>query len=209
MKLRITTSGVAAILLLLSTIVQNLSFGQSAANREYLGAILPPELTRYAGVEVPSQENIAIRSDDAGPYLEFRLIPGQARKNNGIRAEVSVNYPFKLATWCATHGRCVSGGFQGRRSPEPLVGLGQWHDQPDPTQAKRGMTFPPQSAVSFNYVRLDGKDFLSLLVVSPKMTRIVSSDQARFLAFDDVVLKWSQGSDGKLPFTWIAQRSLS
>lgn len=201
MKLRNTTSSVTTFLLLLSALVQNLSFGQSAANREYLGAILPPELTRYAAVEVPSQENIAIRSDGAGQYLEFRLIPGQARKNNGIRAEVSVNYPFKV-------GDVVRYAWK-MRLPEDFKGddpqnrwwvMGQWHDQPDPTQGETWDDFPGRSPpVSFNYVRLDGKDFLSLLVGSPKMTRIGLIPIRRgFWHSIDVVLKWSQGADGKV-----------
>jgi hypothetical protein len=49
---------------------------------------------QYAGVEVPSRENIQVLSDATGRCLEFRLVPGQAKKNNGIRAEISVDYPY-------------------------------------------------------------------------------------------------------------------
>jgi hypothetical protein len=57
-------------------------------------------LIRFAGIEVPSSNNIHILSNSAGRYLEFRLLPGQTPKNNGIRAEVSVDYPFKVGDVC-------------------------------------------------------------------------------------------------------------
>jgi hypothetical protein len=72
------------------------SVNQAHDNARLLEAILPPDLRRYAGIEAPSDENIRILSDPAGEYLEFRLVPGQAKKNNGIRAEVTVNYPYQL-----------------------------------------------------------------------------------------------------------------
>jgi hypothetical protein len=84
-----------ATLVLVAAAGRNCSFGQGLSDKDYLAALLPAELLRYAGVEVPSRENIRILSNSTGRYLEFRLVPGQAKKNNGIRAEITVNYPFK------------------------------------------------------------------------------------------------------------------
>jgi hypothetical protein len=75
---------------------QHNSGRQPLSEKEHLSAILPQELIRYAGIEVPSRENIHVLSDGAGRYLEFRLVPGQPKKNNGIRAEISVDYPYSV-----------------------------------------------------------------------------------------------------------------
>ena len=80
----LATSPVAiGVLCLISAYGQNSSPGQALDQKEYLRAVLPPDLVRYAGIEVPAQENIRILSDASGRYLEFRLVPGQAKKNNG------------------------------------------------------------------------------------------------------------------------------
>lgn len=96
MKTSQMASAVALLLLLPAAFGQERSPGQLLSERDDLSAILPEELIRYAGVDVPSQENIQILTDSAGRYLEFRLVPGQTKKNNGIRAEISVDYPYKV-----------------------------------------------------------------------------------------------------------------
>ena len=53
--------------------------------------------------------------------------------------------------------------------------------------------------MSFNYVRKDGKDFLSLLVGSPRMKSagLLPIHRGVWHALD-VVIKWSQSADGKV-----------
>ncbi len=81
------STAITALFVALAWGLHPAGLAQVPAEREYLAAILPPDLIRYGGVEVPSSDNIRILSDGAGRHLEFRLIPGQAKKNNGIRAE--------------------------------------------------------------------------------------------------------------------------
>jgi hypothetical protein len=53
--------------------------------------------------------------------------------------------------------------------------------------------------VSLNYGRKDGKDYLSLLVGSPKMKSVGLVPITRGVWHSlDVVIKWSQGSEGKV-----------
>ncbi len=192
---------IIASVLWLSAFAQSCCFGQTPGEKDYLGAVLPPDLMRYAGVEVPSEENIHIRSDSHGRYLEFRLIPGQARKNNGIRAEISVNFPYKA-------GDIVRYKWQMRlpddfKADEPQNRwwvMGQWHDQPDRTKGETWQGFPGRSPpVSFNYGRRDGKDFLSLLVGSPRMKSVGLLPITRGAWHSiDVVIQWSQASEGKV-----------
>jgi hypothetical protein len=51
--------------------------------------------------------------------------------------------------------------------------MGQWHDQPDRTQGETWPDFPGRSPpVAFNNDRVDDKDFLSVLVGSPKIKSV-------------------------------------
>lgn len=190
-----------AATLLVGGLTRHNCWGQALGEKEYLSAALPQELMRYAGIEVPSRENIQVRSDSGGRYLEFRLVPGQAKKNNGIRAEISVDYPYAV-------GEIVRYKWEMRlprdfAADEPRNRwwvMGQWHDQPDKTKGETWQGFPGRSPpVSFNYGRREGKDFLSLLVGSPKMKSVgllpITRDTWHAL---DVVIKWSQGDDGRV-----------
>ncbi len=175
--------------------------GQVQDDKGYLSAVLPPGLIRYAGIEVPSQENIRVLSDGAGRYLEFKLIPGQARKNNGIRAEISVNYPYHAGEVVRYRwSMCLPEDF---KADEPLNRwwvMGQWHDQPDRTKGETWEGFPAHSPpVSFNFRRADGKDYLSLLVGSPhtKSAGLLPITRGAWHSLE-VIIKWSQGADGRV-----------
>ena len=56
---------------------------------------MPESLLEFAHVEVSAIENITIVGERAGQHLGLHLLPGQKKKNSGIRAEISVNYPFQ------------------------------------------------------------------------------------------------------------------
>lgn len=167
----------------------------------YLNAILPPGLRGYAGIEVPSEENIDLLSDGAGEYVEFRLVPGQARKNNGIRAEMSVNYPYQVGDVVRYQWKMrLPEDFKADEPRNRWWVMGQWHDQPDPAKGETWAGFPGRSPpVSFNYLRKDGKDLLSLLVGSPRMQSagVLPIRRGVWHALE-VVIKWSQSADGKV-----------
>jgi hypothetical protein len=188
-------------LLLAAVSALHCCFGQVFTEKEYLAAVLPPELIRYAGIEVPSQENICILSDDSGRFLEFRLVPGQAKKNNGIRAEISVDYPFKVGEVVRYRWKTrLPQDFQGDDPQNRWWVMGQWHDQPDRTKGETWQGFPGRSPpVSFNYGRLDGKDYLSLLVGSPNMKSVGLLPVTRGAWHSiEAVIRWSPGADGKV-----------
>ncbi len=185
----------------LSALVHSCCFAQTAGENDYLGAVLVPELIRCAGVEVPSQENIHTRSDSTGRYLEFRLVPGQAKKNNGIRAEISVDYRYNVGDVVRYKWKMrLPEDFKADDPQNRWWVMGQWHDQPDRTKGETWQGFPAHSPpVSFNYGRRDGKDFLSLMVGSPRMKSVGLLPITRGAWHSiDVIIKWSQGSDGKV-----------
>jgi hypothetical protein len=85
MNFRQIAAALAGLLIFLTASAQNAS--DRFDERRYLEAILPPDLRRYAGIEVPSEENIHIlsdKSDKAGEYLEFRpgTWPGQEEQRH-------------------------------------------------------------------------------------------------------------------------------
>ncbi len=188
-------------LLLTAASLFNCSFGQARGEKEYLEAVLPPDLIRYAGIEVPSRENIRIVSDNAGRYLEFRLVPGQAKKNNGIRAEISVDYPYKVGDVVRYKWKMLlPEDFKADEPENRWWVMGQWHDQPDRTKGETWQGFPGRSPpVSFDYCRVHGKDFLSLLVGSPTMKSVGQIPIARGKWHTiQVLIKWSQSAEGKV-----------
>jgi hypothetical protein len=106
-------------------------WGQASGEKEYLSAVLPQELMRYAGIEVPSRENIQVLSGAGGRYLEFRLVPGQAKKNNGIRAEISVDYPYGVGDIVRYQWEMrLPKDFAADKPRNRWWIMGQWHDQP-------------------------------------------------------------------------------
>ena len=170
-------------------------------DKEYLRAVLAPDLVRYAGIEVPSAENIRILSDERGSYLEFRLVPGQARKNNGIRSEISVNFPFKVGDVVRYQWKMrLPEDFQADDPQNRWWVMGQWHDQPDRTKGETWQDFPHRSPpVSFNYGRENGQDYLALMAGSPKMKSIGRLSLKRGIWHSiEVIIQWSQGADGKV-----------
>lgn len=205
MQPSIRSTAITAFLVALAWGVHPADLAQAPAERDYLAAVLPPDLIRYGGVEVPSQENIRILSDAAGRYLEFRLVPGQAKKNNGIRAEISVNFPYQVGDVVRYRWKMrLPEEFQADDPQNRWWVMGQWHDQPDQNLGETWSGFPGRSPpVSFNYGRREGKDFLSLLVGSPRMKSagLIPVTRGRWHSIE-VVIKWSQGSDGRVA-VWV------
>ncbi len=184
-----------------STSDKKASTEQAHSEKDYLSAVLPSDLMRYAGIEVPSRDNIQILSDAGGRYLEFRLIPGQARKNNGIRAEISVDYPYKVGDVVRYKWKMrLPEDFKSDDPQNRWWVMGQWHDQPDRTKGETWQGFPAHSPpVSFNYGRRDGKDYLSFLAGPPRMKSVGLIPITRGTWHSlDVVIQWSPDANGRL-----------
>ncbi len=47
-------------------------------------------LWEYVGLEIPGERNVSVDGD----AVRLRIIGGQAKLNNGVRAEISLDYPF-------------------------------------------------------------------------------------------------------------------
>ncbi|MCB9456401.1 MAG: heparin lyase I family protein [Anaerolineaceae bacterium] len=163
---------------------------------EYLRAVVAENLLPYATVDVPSRENIQIL-DDGG--LEMVLFPGQSLQHGGIRAEISVDYPYQ-------EGDTVR--YQWRiRLPEDFPPdpqnrwwvIAQWHDQPDRTQGETWDNFPSNSPpVLFGYGNLVGQDVLSVSYGPTQvLAGLIPIRRGEWITLT-AEITWSQRADGAL-----------
>ncbi|MBN8218226.1 MAG: heparin lyase I family protein [Spirochaetes bacterium] len=121
----------------------------------YLPTAMDANLFAYAGIEVPLGDNIALVTEgDQTQSVELRLFPGQPLKNNGVRAELVVDFPYRegetvLTTWQMK----FVGPFPYDEKNRWWV-VSQWHDQPDRTLGQTWDGFPansPPVLLAFGY----------------------------------------------------------
>lgn len=112
----------------------------------YLRCVVPENLLDFAHVEVPGIENIAIHGKAADQYLGLHLFNGQAKLNGGIRAEISVDYPFNEDDTVRYAWRLmVPEGFQSDAPKNRWWLIAQWHDQPNRNSGETWDEFPSRS----------------------------------------------------------------
>ncbi len=122
---------------------QVLSQASRLEEETYLAAAVAPDLIQYSLFEVASREHIEI-IPDAG--VELRITRGQPKVNNGIRAELSIDYPFVENDTIRYEWQLwVPADFQ----PDPQNRwwvFADWHDQPNRTLGETWDAFPSHSA---------------------------------------------------------------
>lgn len=138
-------------------------FGREKGSREeelvYLRAALPDELLEYAHLDISSREALIVGEDGEKRHLGLRVFPGQKRVHGGVRAEISVDYPFRPGdrvryTWWFR----IPYGFATDAPANRWWVIGQWHDQPDPRRGETWDHFPPRSPpVVLGLGELDGR----------------------------------------------------
>lgn len=150
-----------------------LSFSRADEER-YLAAVMDASLVRYAGIDVPMIDNISIVTEGSRSALCLRLIPGQPLKNNGIRAEIAVDYPFAAGAtvnyqWCFK----IGADFRSDAPKNRWWVMGQWHDQPDAARGETWNGFPANSPpILLGYGFTNGTHALGLSYGSPNSTAI-------------------------------------
>jgi hypothetical protein len=126
-----------------------------ALSTNYLSVAMDANLFPFAGIEVPLGDSIALVGEsDQTQSVELRLFPGQPLKNNGMRAEVVVDYPYaEFETVVTTWQLKFVGPFPYDDKNRWWV-VGQWHDQPDPGLGQTWADFPansPPVLIGFGY----------------------------------------------------------
>ena len=172
----------------------------------YLAALVAPDLVEYGHFEVASREHIEIV--DGG--IELRLTPGQPKVNNGIRAELSVDYPFVDGDTVRYEWQLwVPGDFQADPQNRWWV-FADWHDQPNRTLNETWETYPKSSApLIVGYGRVEGGQVVggfSVPETSDVLTLTYGTDYRPLGMFaikreEWIAIRldvtWSQGAQGK------------
>lgn len=113
---------------------------------EVLRTVLPDRLTEYANLEVDSASNVAILENGRSSYLGLGIKPDQRKKNKGVRAELSVNYPYQPGDTVVYSWRLrIPADFVSDAPRNRWWLIGQWHDQPNPHRGESWSDFPSSS----------------------------------------------------------------
>ncbi|CAN5302227.1 hypothetical protein BH11PSE10_BH11PSE10_05900 [soil metagenome] len=177
----------------------------TASSRElevaYLNTVVSPNLVNYAHLDAAGTSSLEALRDGAGPFLGLRTYQGQPLVNSGVRAEVSVDYPF-------VQGKTVrySWRFGIRQdfisdSPNNRWWLfGDLHDQPNPNRGETWTGFPAHSpSVGFGYGQINGQDYLALLYGVPNPATVALIPFARGVWHSVVAeITWSQNANGRI-----------
>lgn len=195
------------LILLAAGLFSSCGHGDDKAAREmeltYLRTLMPEDLLPIANVEVAGIENIAILGEGADTHLGLHLFPGQKKRNGGIRAEVSVNFPFHEGDTVRYAWRfMVPKGFVSDAPKNRWWIIGQWHDQPNPTRGETWDGFPSRSPpVLLALGELEGKLGIAVAYGPDQSQKhgpiLVEPGRWHSLAVD---IHWSTKADGKAVF---------
>lgn len=169
----------------------------------YLRSLLPETLLPFANLEVAGIENIKLDDAEGDPFLALRVFPGQKKHNGGIRAEVSVDYPFKPGDTVGYSWKFrVPPDFKSDAPQNRWCIIGQWHDQPDQSLGEVWEGFPSRSpTILIGLGELDGKLGIGINYGLKQAETFgpVFIEAGKWHTIKTVV-HWSQKEDGKATF---------
>lgn len=166
----------------------------------YLRSILPDSLLDYAHLEVASAESVAVIGTGQSKHLGLRVFPGQPKVNHGVRAEVTVDYPFELGETIRYSWRfMLPTNFVADAPKNRWWIIAQWHDQPNRNQGETRDHFPARSPpVLIGLGVVGGQLAIGLSYGAPQLRDLgpltVERGQWHHLS---VIIHWSRGPDGK------------
>lgn len=132
----------------------------------------------------------------ANNSLKFEISRDQQKIHNGLRSELSIDYPFKEGdevyySFDIFIPHSFKSDPHGRWSS-----LSQWHDQPNPALGETWSTFPGRSPLVLLFDKLvDGKQKFGLNYGDQSVVLPLKSGKWNQLQFH---FKWSTGLDGFL-----------
>lgn len=170
----------------------------------YLRTVVPDSLLEYAHLEIGSAKGVAITGDGQSKHLGLHLFPGQRKVHGGIRAEISVDYPFQQGETVRYSWRfLLPNDFISDAPKNRWWVIGQWHDQPNKKQGETWKNFHSHSPpVLLGLGELDGKLAMSLSYGPTNVKhkqRVVGPiflERGKWHTIT-FVIRWSQGADGK------------
>ncbi len=163
----------ALVLTSLHGCAENGSTNSTEVEAEYLRAVMPDSLLKTSHLDIASIENVAVLGTGEAQHLGLRVSPGQRKVHEGMRAEVSVDYPFHQRDVIRYSWRfLLPKDFAVDVPMNRWWVIGQWHDQPDVTKGETWDDFESRSppvliglgqmngklAISLNYGQTTGKE---------------------------------------------------
>ncbi len=167
----------------------------------YLRSVVPSELMPYAHLEVVNAGSLQGFSDGAGSFLGLRTFYGQALVNNGVRAEVSVDYPFVAGQTIRYSWRFgITAAFTSDAPGNRWWMFGDWHDQPNPNLGETWVGYPARApSIGLGYGQINGQDYLALSYGAPNPATVALIPFNRGVWHDvAAVITWSPGADGRV-----------
>ncbi len=159
------------------------------------------DVRAYARIEIPAQRNVTVFDD----YISLNLFGVQDLLHNGIRSEVTVDYPFSehdtvIYEWEVM----IPLGFLHDAPDNRWWDMGQWHDQPDLTLGETWADLPGRSpSVSLHLKFYDGKYYFAprYMSVEPPVDELIEIEPGVWIKLK-FKIRWSQEDDGYLKI-WI------
>ncbi len=175
--------------------------GLRALELLYLQSAVDSSLFNFSFLELAGLENVSTSSDEGGPFLALHLFTGQPKKNNGVRSEISIDYPYQ-------EGETVRYSWQFR-IPEDFQSdtpanrwwvLADWHDQPDRTKGETWDTYAGigQSApIVIGYGYLNNTDMIGFTYgVGERQERGLPISKNKWYKIT-LEVTWSQDNNGR------------
>ena len=167
----------------------------------YLRSAVNDALLPYATIEIPALENLRPGKDERGAYLGLRTYHRQPLKSGGVRAEISVDFPFQEGDTVRYAWRMkLPADFRGDAPANRWWLIAQWHDQPNRDRGETWDTYPHhRPSIGLGYGQIDGQDQLSLLYGAPDPAPVGLIPIRRGVWHELAVeIAWSRGATGRV-----------
>ncbi len=159
------------------------------------------EVRAFAGIEIPSGRNVTLYDD----FLSLHLFDGQDLLFNGVRSEVTVNFPFaEHDTVVYEWDILIPPDFQHDSPENRWWNMGQWHDQPDLTLGETWADLPARSPVMSLHLKFyDGSFYFAprYMHVEPPFEDLVLITPGEWMKLKFEIC-WSLGDDGYMKL-WV------
>jgi hypothetical protein len=169
-----------------------------------LREVMPEALLAHASIEVASRDNIRVLTEGG---LAFGILEDQRRVNNGMRAEVSVDYPFVAEDRVRYCWRFqLPPEFRSDAPENRWILVGQWHDQPETSLGETWETFQSHSPpIAIGLGEVDDEIVLALVygrTAEQAPQQVAEPMVVERAMWNDICLSvhWSEGADGSAMF---------
>ena len=156
--------------------------------------IADTSLIKYCGVEILSAKHVSIYEK----CITLRLFPDQPLLANGIRSEVTVNYPYKEHDVVVYEWEMLLPKWFNCDEENRWWLMGQWHDQPDKSKGETWDNYPSDNPpIYMCFMCIDEKFYLSPNYPDKEsfLKNFVYIEPEKWIKLK-FEIKWSRESDG-------------